>query len=362
MINISVNNVYRKAEAISNEIRSKIVDGSYLPGERLPSRNIMMKEYDVSKVTIQNALENLNKEGFVITKNRCGSFVAEQAPHLTHFALLFCQMKEAAEKNHFCRALAKAVQGFNKTFKIDLHYGFEGADGAQQYWELTEAVKKRRLAGLLFASPPNIYKNTPILDVPDIPKSAFMSSKSSFNIPTVSVDTDGFLQKACKFIKEHGCQRVAVISSTLQAPSIIPKIQIKFKSAGINVYPDWLLGADTRTPSCTKTLARLLMSGSIDSRPDCLFVTDDNILLPISEALKELAITPPQDIQLIAHCNYPWPTPSVVPAVRLGYSMTECIQAMMEQIHDQQNLRIPQKHIDIPAYFEEELKEVLSFK
>lgn len=358
MIKMSINSVYRKAEAIANELRSDIVSGKYKPGDRLPSRNKIMAEYDVSSATIQNALNQLNREGFVIAKDRSGTFVAERTPHLTHYALLFPQLKEMADHHHFNCALAKAAGSFNTKFKLDLHYGFEGARGFQRYQQLAEDVKKRRIAGLLFASGPYVLVNTPLLDVPGIPRSAFMSPIASIDIPSVHTEPDSFLNKMTEFVLEKKCQRVAVIASSLQAAKIIPTIQKNFQKEGIAVNPNWFQGSDFKEPFCTKRLTNLIMSGSADNKPDCLLVTDDNLLPPVSEALKDKGIIPPRDIQLLAHCNFPSLTESAVPAVRLGYSMTECIQAMMQQIEDQQNLRTPQMHIKIPAYFEEEMLSV----
>ncbi len=352
MKNTDINSVYRKSEALADELRSRIVSGRYAPGDRLPSRDAMMDEYGVSRMTVQSALQKLGQEGFVVSVPRHGTFVAKHMPHQVHYALLFGQLEEAANSNHFNRALAKAARSFHRGYQLDLHYGFEGARGFQRYQTLAEDVQKRRIAGLLFASPPFVLKNTPLLDVPAIPRSAFMSPRPDLDIPAVSVDSEGFIGKLVAFVIEHGCQRIAVLLSSIQAEKFIPRIQAGFKAAGISIHPNWFLGSDTRSPLSTRTLTRLLMSGCPDVRPDCLIVTDDNLLPPVSESLREMAIFPPSDLQLLAHCNFPWPTASAVPAVRLGYSMTDCIEAMMRQIADQQNQRIPQPVIRIPAYFE----------
>src|SRR5690606_36074077 len=145
-----VNQAYRKAEALADDLREKIVSGTHRAGERLPSRTALRETYDVSTATIQKALDLLREEMFVVTKDRSGTFVANRTPHQTHYALLFAFQKDYAESNNFNRALAMAAGQFKRDFVLDLHYGFEGARGVDRYQSLVKDVKKRRIAGILF--------------------------------------------------------------------------------------------------------------------------------------------------------------------------------------------------------------------
>ena len=47
------------------------------PGDKLPSETQMQKEYSMSRVTIRNAMAELETEGYIIKVQGKGSFVAQ---------------------------------------------------------------------------------------------------------------------------------------------------------------------------------------------------------------------------------------------------------------------------------------------
>lgn len=65
---------------IAADLRDKIVNGEWLPGEQLPSQSQLMREYGVAGVTIQKALRVLLDEALIETRPRWGTFVAEPKP------------------------------------------------------------------------------------------------------------------------------------------------------------------------------------------------------------------------------------------------------------------------------------------
>ncbi len=58
-------------------IRQPIVDGHWKPGDRLPSEDVLCRQYDVSKTTVRQALNSLVIEGRLTRKRGKGTFVSE---------------------------------------------------------------------------------------------------------------------------------------------------------------------------------------------------------------------------------------------------------------------------------------------
>jgi GntR family transcriptional regulator len=58
-------------------IRRKVLDGSYAPHTQMPSESQMMESYSVSRITIRQALGDLQKEGLIFKVPGKGSFVAK---------------------------------------------------------------------------------------------------------------------------------------------------------------------------------------------------------------------------------------------------------------------------------------------
>ena len=65
--------LYRRiADAIAAEIES----GHYKPGDRLPTERELAEEFNVSRITVRKALNDLQREGLLIRRRGAGTFVA----------------------------------------------------------------------------------------------------------------------------------------------------------------------------------------------------------------------------------------------------------------------------------------------
>jgi len=59
-------------------IRAEIERGVYKPGDRLPSETEWMQKYAVSRITVRQALSELETEGVVVRRHGKGTYVAER--------------------------------------------------------------------------------------------------------------------------------------------------------------------------------------------------------------------------------------------------------------------------------------------
>lgn len=62
---------------LKNKIRRDIRIGTLKPGDKLPSETQLQKTYNMSRVTVRNAMEELSIEGYIIKVQGKGSFVAQ---------------------------------------------------------------------------------------------------------------------------------------------------------------------------------------------------------------------------------------------------------------------------------------------
>ncbi|MGD1920508.1 MAG: GntR family transcriptional regulator [Pleurocapsa sp.] len=63
---------------ISEQIHQQILNGDYLPGDKLPSERELIAAWKVSRITIRRAIANLVQQGLITTHQGKGIFVAEQ--------------------------------------------------------------------------------------------------------------------------------------------------------------------------------------------------------------------------------------------------------------------------------------------
>lgn len=65
---------------IADELRTRIADGTYRPGDKLPTLPELAETYGVSETTIRNALTVLRNEGLIESRTRAGTVVRDRPP------------------------------------------------------------------------------------------------------------------------------------------------------------------------------------------------------------------------------------------------------------------------------------------
>lgn len=61
---------------VADAIRQQILDGVYLPGDRLPRQHDLAKEHGVAFNTLKQALDLLSSEGYIVRKVSQGTYAA----------------------------------------------------------------------------------------------------------------------------------------------------------------------------------------------------------------------------------------------------------------------------------------------
>lgn len=84
MIDIFISNTSGQPiyDQIYSQIKGLIISGQLGEGEALPSIRGLAKELRISVITTKRAYEDLERDGFILTQQGRGSFVADQNPAL----------------------------------------------------------------------------------------------------------------------------------------------------------------------------------------------------------------------------------------------------------------------------------------
>jgi len=74
---------------IKETIKNWIINREYNPGDKIPSENQLAEMFDVSRITVRQAITQLVHEGFLISKQGQGSFVIDDEKLIDSFGLEF---------------------------------------------------------------------------------------------------------------------------------------------------------------------------------------------------------------------------------------------------------------------------------
>jgi GntR family transcriptional regulator len=69
-----------KYRRIADDLRTGIQQGEYSPGETLPGENDLMARYNVARMTVRQALAELQREGLTVARRGSGVFVNDPRP------------------------------------------------------------------------------------------------------------------------------------------------------------------------------------------------------------------------------------------------------------------------------------------
>jgi DNA-binding LacI/PurR family transcriptional regulator len=343
-----------KKEEVVNALRGRILSNQYEPGSRLPTVDELVEEFAFSRTTMQQAIRQLTREGFIQTIDRKGVYVTERPPHLHRIGVVFGCGQDHHNWTKFYTAFRDEL---GKITEPDRHYEFicyyevnpDLPDS--DYKTLRKDIASHSLAGLI------IHRSA--WDM----REELSTLTASAGIPTALVNynlkeapgatvirTNGymFVDKSMDWFKERDRSRVAVVTM-YRIPQI--NTQAVF-DRGLSIRPHWLQAIGYDGISNLGSLIHLLLDYPVEERPDALLIANDHLTDIVLKSIGECGLIIGRDIDVIAHCNWPQTTQSPLPIRRLGFSaqdfIRQCLTAI-EKPHDGPH------EILIPALFESEV-------
>lgn len=67
-----------KYHTLKESLKNDILSGVYQPGDKMPSENQLVQEYDLSRHTVRKALSIPEEEGYIIAVHGKGTFCTER--------------------------------------------------------------------------------------------------------------------------------------------------------------------------------------------------------------------------------------------------------------------------------------------
>jgi len=342
--------------SIERQLRRQIVEGEFAPGTRLPTHSDLIVHFGTTKVTVQRALDTLSREGFITTDGRRGTFVSKYPPHTSRYAIVFPDPLNENWSGFYHSLREEALRMDNmKSCKTSLFYAVGPYSFSVDSKRLLYEMQTYQLAGVIFAYNPEMVASTPLMQVLDVPMVAIMDRSNRFGVPVVKIDYHSFFSRALEALAQQGRKRVAAISPVGLRPEVSAHF---FKSAskyGFQAQPHWWLPVHLDAPEIARSYIRLLMNQHSKTRPDALIISDDQFVDEAMMGLQEMNIRVPQDIQVVAHGNFPISSPARLPIQRLGYSSQQVLSTCLDLIDRQRSEKTVPSLTAMKAVFENEL-------
>jgi DNA-binding LacI/PurR family transcriptional regulator len=345
-----------KQDHIIDDLRRRIIERVYAPGGRMPRRADLQQHFQVSSVTIQRALDRLIEDGFVEARGRQGTFVSRHPPHRCHYGLVFPMQKSESSFVRFWTALGNEAQALSRGdgISVSCYHGIDGHQEHEDYQRLVRDIRNARLAGLILSTPPFQLVQTPIITQEGLPRISVMSYNHDYpGVVPLVLGVASFIDQALDHLRARGRTRVALLSVPGHQGQFHATFCAGLAARGMSTEAHWLQLCPPSAAVCARYVIHLLMHPDQRQRPDALVIADDNLVEHATVGLIAAGIKVPEDCDIIAHCNIPWPTPSLLPVARLGYDAREMLTLAMREIDRQRSGQEPADRIDLPARFED---------
>lgn len=313
---------------LTERLRGAIVSGKYPPGAQIPKRKVLVRQWGTTLATLQKAVDELARDGFLQSTRGQGTRVVAFPPHLKRFGLVFHHRPQPCapwpEYLHSILRLTQDPSPLPET-SVSVFYHDDGHSDSTDFLHLVNEVKRQRLAGLIFPYVPYSLLNHPFLRDSEVPRVIY----TGHAIPgAAAIRFPSFINAAFGLLEEQGRTHPALLTNdhvfeqnlprTLRLALDIPR---KWRHSVGMLHRDW-----------AENIVQLLFSGPRQQWPDSLVITDDNLVEPATRGLVACGVNVPREVLVVAHANHPFPTPSQVPAVRIGPDLNVAIQLGLELI------------------------------
>jgi len=325
--------------AILSRLKGQILSGALPPGTLLPSRRALAARHRTTVTTIQKALGRLQRMGFVQSRGWAGSTVAEHPPHLFHYGLLLPDAPTGRDQwywSRFLTGLAAVVhqRGCLSPRRFTVYSNLLDWDHSDDARQLEADLSDRRLAGLILAGDPGGPARALLrqADKAGIRAVAVGRIDVLDHLPTVELDQQLLMDAALNCLRKKNCLRASMVLFNRLPGVYEAAAEKQLRKTGMSVGPTTFAAFDPRFPSWVRSWTSRVFSQPRRQRPDGLFVQDDNLLPPVTEALAELKLRPGRDLVLVAHANYPGALDAPAGTLQVGWDLGHAIAEAVEML------------------------------
>jgi DNA-binding LacI/PurR family transcriptional regulator len=343
-----------KTWRITKAIRQQLVNGDIEPGQKLPTYDQLEEEYQVSRATLRQVINTLKQEGLVHTAGRSGMFAAQNPSYMNRYGIVFPSVEHAIPRFWSTINLSVIELQMEHPVQFSVYQNVNGQTGTMAYRQLMEDMQNQKLAGLFLISAEDFVDHSPeLLSEKTTPKLAVCHVPFGENVHDLQLDMGNWHRRAMRYLSEQGCKRIGLLKH--RGVECVDFARARAHELGLELRDEDVMTIDCHQPQPAQQMIRLLMKQSAKDRPDGLVIADDNFMEHVCAGLVEADVKVGKDVHVVAHCNWPWPSPRMLPIQRLGFHANHMFYFGIRAINQmRQGKKASRKYLNIPALFEDE--------
>ncbi len=343
--------------SIQNLLQERIIHGKYLPGQQIPRHTELKKALGVSRTTVQRAVDDLIRDGFVRTVRGRGTFVVAHPPHLCRYGLVFpvgpLHDPELPEFYRWICRFAMEMEEKRKDVRFSVYTEMDGHHDVEDYDRLVSDVSEHRLAGLIFVIvDPQLFAGTPILEEPGIARVAHWDQTEAEGISIVHSDAEAFLHMALDHLHSRGRSRIALLCHPEDVPGLSRHFWPAIVERNMTSRPYWIQ-SPSKNPEGGGKCIHMLLSGEEEDRPDGL-VSIEKFDESITAGVMAARVHVPEDLEVVIGWDHlPAVENTPIPMRRLASDVRELVETYIQLAKDQAQGRFQPLTLVAPKFEED---------
>lgn len=336
-----------KHREIFDYLHSAIVEGRYVPGQRIPSETQLSRRFDVSRPTVARALRDLEHAGFLDRRVGSGSYVRalEEAQHGV-VGILVPGLGEGEIFEPICSEIAKSVEAHNLSVLWGDCSALQSEGKASRAEQICKQYIASAVAGVFFEPielAPGMHEANQLiveaLDRAGIPVILIDCDVSEFpnrsKFDVVGIDNHRAGHVLADHLWKQGCRRIDFVAQTLSAWTIDARIG-GYREAlirrGVAPEEDWLHHVDPEDVNAMQQVAR--------SGADGFICGNDYTAAHLMRNLMKCGVRIPEDVRVVGVDDLKYAKLLTVPLTTLRQPCRElgsnAVDAMIRRIENPQ--------------------------
>ncbi|MGV3616801.1 MAG: substrate-binding domain-containing protein [Fimbriimonas sp.] len=326
-------------QRILTDIEERIDRAELNPGDVLPTRAELAKQYDVARATVDKALAELSRRGLIDSGSGRRTLVLDRSPKLdvaTTIGVLWNWPEDQERQGgDYLDLLFRGIREACAEYMLEVHF----RSAPLHTW--TELVHGKGAQGLLVVRPD--YADATIIEgihAAGVPVVLVPGVLDESPVPSISSDNEAGTDAAVEHLYQLGHRDIGFVGLTATVPDHFERLKAFLEAAGrrgMAVRPEWIRLDHERNPA----LFRERLSGwlSPDHHPTAVVSCDFMMTLAVLGRFRDLGLSVPEDVSLLTFDDpaaagqmHPSLTAVAQPIPMLGY---RAIQRLREIVTGQ---------------------------
>ena len=300
-------------EQIASVLRKEIL-AHRKPGERIETTAGLAERFQVSKLTISQALVVLNKEGLVESRKGSGVYIKEREEN-RHVGILMDHDLSDPRLSFFYVRVSQQLRDFFRShgYRFRLYAGHTAAAEVTPTLSCTEFVEAAQTNQLLGVAvvlgakhaewiKPAVLNKVPVVGPPEY---------------ECGVQSDGLemVRQGVEQLVKAGRRKLAFMAWQEEKTGLswVQEFKASLRKAGVPVRDEWICHKvhPSRPGAGWEEFREIWLSS--EEKPDGLLVTDDLLMREATAAICERRVHVPEQLMIVTHANrgsgihYPFP-------------------------------------------------------